>query len=71
MKTLSKWLMATAFTVISFFVIMMLLSGILEPSSVGIDLSSTVILEIAASRERVDRAVEDIRQRCPGIRSRY
>lgn len=43
------------------------LSALLE----GIDLSSTVILEIAASPERVDRALEDIRQRCPGIRSRY
>jgi len=36
MKTLSKWLMATALTVISFFIIMMLITGIFEPSSAGI-----------------------------------
>ena len=33
MKTLSWWLIATAVTVISFFLIMILISGIFEPSS--------------------------------------
>lgn len=37
----------------------------------GIDLSSTISFEISASQRRVDRALEDLKLECPGVKSRY
>ena len=37
----------------------------------GIDLSFTISFEISASQRRVDRALEDLKLECPGVKSRY
>ena len=37
----------------------------------GIDLNSTISFEISASQRRVDRALEDLKLECPGVKSRY
>lgn len=37
----------------------------------GIDLNSEISLEISASQRRVDRALEDLKRDCPGVKSKY
>lgn len=48
-------------------------TGLLSLGAVlsGIDLSRTISLEISASTARVDKALDDIRRQCPGVKSKY
>jgi len=37
----------------------------------GIDLTSSISIDIAASQSRVDAALRDLERSCPGVASRY